>query len=543
MEVQFIYKDNSFVFTISPLMPISYLRTLSQKSFNIPENIINLSYQNINIEKQYNETSLQEYFKKKTRIIIKVSEAEQKNFYKGAFNSTNASSTIKSLKLIQEEKKPMKKNFDIFKTRSEINLKNNEENKYNIIKDKCQNCKKEEIDYFCRDECKFICKGCKNLYHLNHKIITLEKGNIEQCGYFYKKELIKDIKNQEKEIKELIEKSSKERVTEKIEEVYDIIGKISDLEREIIEDFPCKNINYINSDNYNEIKKKIFSLHDNTNFNKKNPYSFYDKISFFKELQNEELEIKKLKKEIDFIKIKYDFQDLLLEILEHIGNKFNYFHENLSNIWNENKNNLLGFSNEIGIFIKNMKKIFKCGNLEKDDKNSEIFDSEIEEILFENKLKNDIDNIPKVILPKLVSSSKNFNLIKNEENPLFKSERIEKKRRTFISSEKILDLNNNSTNEKDMNLNIHFERNNIKKSSLKDGTNRNKSNKKVSYSNIKEEFKLDQILLTDDNAKKSPNRPRKRNSIRMSVFTQGMTKVDSSNTIQLMKVKKKKKKF
>ena len=65
MEVKFIYKDNSFVFTISPLMPISYLRTLSQKSFNIPENIINLSYQNINIEKLYNETSLQEYFKKK----------------------------------------------------------------------------------------------------------------------------------------------------------------------------------------------------------------------------------------------------------------------------------------------------------------------------------------------------------------------------------------------------------------------------------------------------------------------------------------------
>jgi hypothetical protein len=29
----------------------------------------------------------------------------------------------------------------------------------------------------------------------------------------------------------------------------------------------------------------------------------------------------------------------------------------------------------------------------------------------------------------------------------------------------------------------------------------------------------------------------------MSVFTQWMTKVDSSNTIQLMKVKKKKKKF
>ena len=52
MEVQLIYKDNSFVYTVSPLMPISYLRALSQKSFNIPEFLINLSYQNNNIEKK-----------------------------------------------------------------------------------------------------------------------------------------------------------------------------------------------------------------------------------------------------------------------------------------------------------------------------------------------------------------------------------------------------------------------------------------------------------------------------------------------------------
>ena len=74
MEVELINNENSFVFNISPLMPISYLRTLSQKSFNIPENLINLSYQNINIEKQYNDTSLKEYFKTSSRIIIRVSE-------------------------------------------------------------------------------------------------------------------------------------------------------------------------------------------------------------------------------------------------------------------------------------------------------------------------------------------------------------------------------------------------------------------------------------------------------------------------------------
>ena len=40
MEVQLIYKNNSFVYNVSPLMPISYLRKLSHKSFNIPEDYI-----------------------------------------------------------------------------------------------------------------------------------------------------------------------------------------------------------------------------------------------------------------------------------------------------------------------------------------------------------------------------------------------------------------------------------------------------------------------------------------------------------------------
>ena len=95
MEVELMYKDSSFVFNISPLMPISYLRALSQKSFHIPEYSLNLTYQNIIIDKQYNETSLKELFKTSSRIIIQVSEGEPKTLMKTFLNSTSKSGKSK----------------------------------------------------------------------------------------------------------------------------------------------------------------------------------------------------------------------------------------------------------------------------------------------------------------------------------------------------------------------------------------------------------------------------------------------------------------
>ena len=50
MNVTLLNKQNSFVFNISPLMPISYLRTLANKSFHIPEYLILLSHDFINID-------------------------------------------------------------------------------------------------------------------------------------------------------------------------------------------------------------------------------------------------------------------------------------------------------------------------------------------------------------------------------------------------------------------------------------------------------------------------------------------------------------
>ncbi len=45
-------------------------------------------------------------------------------------------------------------------------------------------------------------------------------------------------------------------------------------------------------------------------------------MAFFQELQNEDFDIKK-----DYKKKKYDFKDMLLEILNKMRNKCNYFHE------------------------------------------------------------------------------------------------------------------------------------------------------------------------------------------------------------------------
>ena len=115
-----------------------------------------------------------------------------------------------------------------------FNKKNSEHEK----KEKCEDCKERIIEYYCRESNKFLCKICKNSnIHFHHKTIKILKGNFEQLGFLYQKELIKDLNNQEKEVKDLIEKSNHERIDEKIEEIYDIIESLNKLKREIMENF------------------------------------------------------------------------------------------------------------------------------------------------------------------------------------------------------------------------------------------------------------------------------------------------------------------
>ena len=53
-------------------------------------------------------------------------------------------------KFIQEEENKKKKNFD-------INMSHSDKKK-----DKCQECQKKDIEYICRESCKFLCKNCQN---------------------------------------------------------------------------------------------------------------------------------------------------------------------------------------------------------------------------------------------------------------------------------------------------------------------------------------------------------------------------------------------
>ena len=545
MEVQLIYKENAFVFTISPLMPISYLRNLSQKSFNIPEYLINLTYQNNLIDKQYNETSLKDYFKTAHRVIVKVTEAEPKNAIKHLLSSTVASSTIKSSKiskLIQEEKKVIKKNFDFHK------LVNNTEEP-NLKKDKCQLCKNRDIDYFCRDDCKFICKVCKNSQHNAHRVLPLEKGNIEQCIYFYKKELIKEIQNQEKEIKEVVEKSGIERITEKIEEVYDILAKIGDLERDIMENFPCLPIESISDNDYSDIRKNIYSI--KIKFQKKNPYLLEEKIPFFKELQNEDFNLDNMKKDIESIKRKFDFQDMLYDVLEQMRDNFSFLHNTLNEIWTGNKTNILTFSHEMGNYIKMIKKKFnydkKSNDEEEDDEES--LETELDELFLENKKSNNNDNnylTSNLVLPRLLLNKRNNKKKSIDKDfPIFNTINLDRRKKFFSMDNK----NNDSSYDSD-NKSYHSNssKKNLKqnfpiKNSLTERIKK-KYEKKITYkdSNGKEDIKLDQVLLTGEE-NKGPKRPPKRNSIRMSIFIKNMNKVDSMSTSKIMKVKKKKKKY
>ena len=454
--------------------------------------------------------------------------------------STVASTTIKSSKiskLIQEEKKIIKKNFDFHK------LENNNEDE-NLKRDKCQLCKKRDIDYFCRDDCKFLCKICKNSQHNNHRVLLLEKGNIEQCIYIYKKELIKEIQLQEKDIKDLIEKSGLERINEKIEEVYDILAKIGDLERDIMENFPCLPIETISDNDYTDIRKNIYSI--KIKFQKKNPYLFDDKIPFFKELQNEDFNLDNMRKDIESIKRKFDFQDMLYDVLEQMRENFSFLHDTLNEIWTGNKTNILTFSHEMGNYIKMIKKKFNYDKNKNDEEeeDEESIDSELDELFLENKKNNNLTNL---VLPRLLYNKKN-NKKKNIDNefPIFNTLNLDRRKKFFSMDNKNKNDSSYDSDNKSYHSNStkkNLKQNFAKKNSLTERA-RKRYEKKVTYkdSNGKEDIKLDQVLLTGEEDK-GPKRPPKRNSIRMSIFIKNMNKVDSISTSKIMKVKKKKKKY
>ena len=70
-----------------------------------------------------------------------------------------------------------------------------------------------------------------------------------------------------------------------------------------MENFPCVSLDSINETNFSEIKRKIYSIHEN--IKNKDPYCLEGLKSFFKELHYEDFNLDSLNNDIDSVKKKF----------------------------------------------------------------------------------------------------------------------------------------------------------------------------------------------------------------------------------------------
>ena len=515
MDVTLIYKGNSFVYNISPLMPISYLRSLAQKSFKIPEYLVNLSYQDSNIEKQYYETSLNDFFKTK-HIVILISEIESKNFFSHSLTTSNISTSVKSLKVLKLDTK-LKKIYE----RKYSNSKTN---------DKCQECLKRKIEYYCRESTKFICENCQKTHPI-HKFIKIEKGNFEQSFYYYQKQLIEELDNEKKQVTNLNQKSVNDNLSSLIEKVYDILERINNEEREILEYYPSVPLNSIKETDFVKIKQNIYSFDDKLTSD--NPYSLNNYLKFYKDLSKEDCKIESLKKDIESIENKYNFQDMVFKFIESIKNQLIDFHNTLDSLWVNYRYNIFEFSKQMENLEKKIKKNYNFheNESETDDDNTEKLESELEEIKSQNRK---VNNNEKIIFPKIENKSKSmFNKYVDGKNSLTNNLNIHKRKKVFSHDKNVIKLLNDES--------LSFS-----SSSSIESKDEKKTKFNTNFNTIQnypqKEINLNQGLLNENEINFIPKRPVRKNSMRLSIFIKNMSKIKKINTVKLMKVKKKKKK-
>ena len=515
MDIELINKEKSLSFNISPLMPISYLRILAYKSFNIPDYLLELSYKGTKILKEDNETSLKDYFQKTSfKITINVSETELKNNIRSVLNRNNMKTKI--IKLIKTNSKKLKS----------YNLSRSEDSKY----EKCEECNNNIVDIFCRDDCKFICLNCKKEKHKEHKFIQIEKGNIENCFYLYKKNLINEINIEEENLKNLLKQDKEKILNKKLENMYKSISKLLQQINNIMLIYPSSPIeNFVNI-NCQNIRKTIYSINENNQLI--NSFSFKDKKNYFKELQNEDFNIDNIRKDIESNIKKYSLLNLLIEIIDKLYNGFDNFSKNIEEI--RNKKNILDFQININELIDNQKLIFHLED-EKEEDDSLLYNGNLEKIYFHKEKKFEKlpiirTNLSSKNMPVLINFNKDFSnkrikAISNKSIPIMKKNNLNIS--NSFSSE--LSLNNLESNDNYSFRNILYSKT----------INHEIQNNKYNRDSI---LKLDKVLLNENDLRLSPKIKKRRDSIRMSIFVKNKMQMKHPAT-HIMKIKKRKKKI
>ena len=558
MDVVLCYNQSSLLFNISPYMPISYLRKLASKTFKIPDFALNLIYEDKKITKQYNEQSLKDYFGNITTIIIKINENETQINIQHLLTTTRSIHSKKIIKNIETiepfSKKEIKLTINnipqtIRKRRNKSDFSIGQNNTISYFeKDNCQECLKNQIICYCRDDNSFLCQNCQNKKHLKHNIINIKKNNIEQCFYVYQKILIEQLKEQEDLIYKLSFKERNHDDKKKTEELIQLLQKIFDKEQKILNFYPSLPLQLFLEKDYTEIKRNIFDLKDKVE--NKNLYSYKDKLDAFNSLQIKDMEIRDSQIDINAIKTKIRFSQVIISIIESIKNSLLKVYNDMKQILNENKINPIGLVLDLKKFMLKQEQNF---DIVLDEINeTQINEKEVEfeeflrktkhnRIITENDLSNNIQKLPLLktfsnqSITNSIDSSKNDN--SSTHNLKFEILKLDVKSNYSHSSDE------KSKKEKNNFSNINSPKASILASQTIKSRSRNndeKINKDEFEVNMKNniDFRLSTALLNNDGSKKISDF--KKNSIRLSVFLKNKNQIKSP--IKFMKVKKKKKK-
>ena len=561
MDVVLCYNESSLLFNISPYMPISYLRKLASKTFKIPDFSLNLIYEDKKITKQYNEKSLKDYFGNISTVIIKINENESQINIQQLLTTTSSIQNKKSFKNIETIEPLVKKEIKLTinnipekiikkKNKSDFSIGQNNTISY-FEKDNCQECLKNSVIFYCRDDNSFLCQNCKNKKHLKHKIINVEKNNIEQCFYIYQKILIEQLKEQEDIIYKLSFKERNHEDKKKTEELIQLLQKIFDKEQKILNFYPSLPLEIFLEKNYTEIKRNIFDLKDKVE--NKNLYSYKDKLEAFNSLQIKDMEIRDNQIDINAIKTKIHFSQVIISVIESIKNSLLKVYNDMKQILNENKINPIGLALDLKKFMIKQEQNFdfeideiKENEINENDEEFEEFlrKTKYNRIISDNNLSNNIQKLPllKTFSNKSITNSIDSSKYDSTSTQNLKTEIL----KLDLKSDYSHSSDEKSKKEKNNFSPINSSHTIKNKSSIlpfQKINNRSRNNTKIIN---KDEFriknisdgKLSRALLNNDGSEKISDIKKK--SIRLSVFLQNKNKINSS--IGFMKVKKKKKK-
>ncbi len=440
------YQGRKIIVEIPPYRQIKYLKEIAKNSFYILNSKISLLYQHRDIT-EHEESLIGEYFKKKTQVSIKVTI----NYKQNGNNLKNDMITFLN---------------------------------YQKITLKCQICKFNYIENYCRSCKQFICNQCRlNNLHESHKSIQVNIENLIDSVRLYAITLQSEILSNHKVAREYVSKHKEKKEEKKINihERYNIIqdkyNKLSDIFNKLINDINIneKNINeddtiilndYINKTNgvNNEIELLLNEIHEKYILqNKKMKKEEFEK--YFNELNNKEnsLDIKS----INILEYRINVE---------INNKMNQIYDELEEILDQtlNSKNPLGLdshANYMYNFVKEKRKQLSEKKIEIDDKKDENINKE-------NDNNNDINN------------NKDDNNLDNENKDEDNENKEEDNENNNEENENKNDDNENN-NEENENENNNEENENENNNEENENDNDNENNE----NNAENENKIDKDLV------------------------------------------------